>query len=160
VRKRVQLEAAPPAPDGVVVCDRLRLAQVLANLVDNAIKFSAPGGVVRVSAGELEGEVRFAVSDQGSGITPEDVAHVFERFWQSPEGAHVGLEHRSDNAPLAQARGSKHARFGKATARRGHQIPALAGAGLPRRTNVSAGARPHRGAGFDRRFTWCLLPPT
>lgn len=62
--------------------DRLQLARLVTNLVDNAIRHSPRHGVVRVGvATEAEG-VRLSVADDGGGIDPEDVSHVFDRFWR------------------------------------------------------------------------------
>lgn len=72
------------APDGArVVGDEDRLAQVLTNLISNAIKFSKPGGVVRVSARRRDGGVRISVSDQGEGIPDEFRDKVFGKFAQA-----------------------------------------------------------------------------
>lgn len=59
-----------------------RLAQVLTNLLDNAIRFTPAGGVVRVSAGERDDGVEIRVQDDGVGIPPEDLGRIFERFYQ------------------------------------------------------------------------------
>ncbi len=70
-----------------------RLARVLVNLIDNAIKFSERGQIV-VSAQECDHEIQFAVSDQGSGIHKENLGKIFERFYQErPQipGAGFGL---------------------------------------------------------------------
>jgi signal transduction histidine kinase len=79
-----------------------RLLQVLANLLGNAMKFTPAGGrvalTVRASGWEAAGDagsVCFTVSDTGPGIAPEDLAHVFDWFWQSDRtrrgGAGLGL---------------------------------------------------------------------
>lgn len=74
----------------------LRLS--LGNLVDNAIKFTSPGGWVSVSADGTDSELQLAVADNGCGIPQEDLDRVFERFYQvqrsrsgQPRGTGLGL---------------------------------------------------------------------
>ncbi|MEJ0038197.1 MAG: ATP-binding protein [Gammaproteobacteria bacterium] len=55
---------------------------VLANLIDNAVKFSPVGGAVTVSLSDEPGEVLVSVTDEGPGIGAEDLPHVFERFYR------------------------------------------------------------------------------
>jgi signal transduction histidine kinase len=83
--RSIELKAATSAP-GVVLCDRQRVLQVLANLVGNAIKFSPTGGVVTIGCRRDAGEWIFAVEDRGPGIPPDRVALIFDRFWQ---GGHL-----------------------------------------------------------------------
>jgi signal transduction histidine kinase len=75
--------------------DRDRLLQVFENLIANAIKFTKAGGSITVGAGSREHEVIFRVADTGSGIAPEDLPRVFDRFWQATrtgrQGAGLGL---------------------------------------------------------------------
>jgi signal transduction histidine kinase len=83
-------ETLPP-----VLADRDRLIQVFSNLLGNALKFTPSGGDIRVGAA-LEGEqVRFYVRDNGPGMPPESLAHIFDRFWQANRtdrrGAGLGL---------------------------------------------------------------------
>ncbi|HEX9057310.1 MAG TPA: PAS domain-containing sensor histidine kinase [Ktedonobacterales bacterium] len=70
-----------------VYADDLRLQQVLTNLINNAIKFTPPGGCVTVSATRAGGALRVEVSDTGEGIPLEDQERIFERFYQSPSHA-------------------------------------------------------------------------
>jgi two-component system sensor histidine kinase BaeS len=92
----VRLEVtAPPEP---VELDQDRVAQVLRNLIGNALKFSPPASPVFVRAGTRDEEVRLSVADQGIGIRPEHLPHVFDRFHQAgavltrqAEGAGLGL---------------------------------------------------------------------
>lgn len=69
----------PPAPLPVR-CDPLRIEQVLANLVGNAIKYSPKGGPIEVALARQDGHAVVTVSDQGPGIAPEDRPHLFEPF--------------------------------------------------------------------------------
>jgi signal transduction histidine kinase len=79
-----------PSELPAVWADAERLQQVLANLLGNAIKFTPAGGAVTVRT-ELSGErVVVSVADTGPGIEPEDLPHVFERFWQAPRSAGLG----------------------------------------------------------------------
>jgi signal transduction histidine kinase len=77
----VSLEAEPGGPLPVLA-DSDRVVQVLSNLVGNAVKFTEPGGSVRVLAGLRGAELWFAVADTGIGIDEEHLAHIFDRFWQ------------------------------------------------------------------------------
>jgi signal transduction histidine kinase len=71
-----------PAVDG----DRLRLEQVLTNLVENAIKFTPAGGQVTLTGRALEDEVEISVHDTGIGIPPSEQERVFDRFYQVDGG--------------------------------------------------------------------------
>ena len=66
--------------------DHDRLAQVLSNLLENAIKYSPDGGPVEVTAERRGAEVEVRVADAGIGISPEHRENVFERFYQADSG--------------------------------------------------------------------------
>lgn len=88
--RRIQIDFQAPAGELLVHCDRQRLAQVLANLLGNAIKFSPEGGHVELRLAD-EGEwLRIDVRDQGPGIAEEDLPHLFAQYWQAADTAHRG----------------------------------------------------------------------
>jgi PAS domain S-box-containing protein len=74
-------EVAGGLPD--IMGDRDRLHQVLTNLVSNAIRYTPQGGEIEVRAYLVERAVRVDVRDTGIGIAPEDMAHLFERFYRA-----------------------------------------------------------------------------
>ncbi|HEV2861944.1 MAG TPA: ATP-binding protein [Pyrinomonadaceae bacterium] len=81
-------------PGAVVTGDPARLQQVVWNLLANAVKFTPPGGEVRVSAQRILTHVRIEVSDTGPGIPPEFLPYVFDRFRQADSSTtrqHGGL---------------------------------------------------------------------
>jgi signal transduction histidine kinase len=81
IRPDRQLEIR--VPRGLAVTgDRSKLAQALANLLDNAARFSPAGSAVEVGAEVVEGELRLSVRDHGPGISPEHWTRVFERFYK------------------------------------------------------------------------------
>lgn len=69
-------------PDTQVVADRRRITQVVGNILDNAVKYSPCGGQIIVSLQEQDGDFQVSVSDQGIGISPEYLDHIFERFYR------------------------------------------------------------------------------
>jgi len=71
-----------PAGLPAVRADGDRIIQVLINLLGNALRYTPEGGVVRVSAERTDGAVAFHVADNGLGIAPEHLPHLFERFYR------------------------------------------------------------------------------
>jgi two-component system OmpR family sensor kinase/two-component system sensor histidine kinase BaeS len=76
----VEIEEEPPLRE--IIADAGRLEQVLSNLLANAIRHTAPGGLVLIRAQWSGDGVRIIVSDTGEGISPEDLPYVFDRFWR------------------------------------------------------------------------------
>jgi len=84
VDRGVSLVLDLPADIPQVLADRLRLEIVFTNLLSNGLKFTLPGGEVKVSARLDKGAVLFAVEDTGSGIPKESLPHIFEKFFKAP----------------------------------------------------------------------------
>lgn len=92
----VELVIAPELDATPVLADANLLAQILAPLLSNAIKYAKPGGDVRVSLKRNEGALELAVLDNGIGIPPSDVDRIFEPFHRaanvsSIEGTGLGM---------------------------------------------------------------------
>jgi two-component system phosphate regulon sensor histidine kinase PhoR len=77
---RISVNLPQNVPD--IAADRRRLAEVLQNLLDNAIQYTPPGGQIVVSASANGAEVTFTVSDTGIGIPQADQPRIFERFYR------------------------------------------------------------------------------
>jgi len=75
----IQCDAGQPV---IVEGDRARLKQVVVNLLDNAIKYTQAGGVVRLAVARQNGHAILDVADNGIGIPPEALGHVFDRFFR------------------------------------------------------------------------------
>ena len=76
---RLSVDAGTPL---LVLGDAAVVQQAMANLLDNAVKFSPPGGLIRLSGEAREGHVRLAVSDEGPGIPAADRGRAGERFFR------------------------------------------------------------------------------
>jgi PAS domain S-box-containing protein len=107
-QKGIALRAEPAPELAEVRADRGRVLQVLSNLLGNAIKFTPGGGTVTMGAAPRGDGVGFFVSDTGPGIPPEQLASVFDRFWQAERGDRKGL-----GLGLAIARGIVEAHGGR-----------------------------------------------
>ena len=80
-----QLNMSVDVPPGLspIRVDRTRLQEALYNLLDNAVKYSREHGEIRLSARQRDGEIELTVSDDGIGITKEDLPRIFERFYRA-----------------------------------------------------------------------------
>ena len=95
--KKMDVECDFAPEPCMVSADESRIEQVAVNLLDNAIKFTPDGGVIRMSVRVNQGICTVIVQDNGVGISPEDRPHVFERFYTadkahtSGKGTGLGL---------------------------------------------------------------------
>lgn len=93
--KDVALEAAS-SPDLYVWADRVRLRQAVSNLVDNAVKYTPPGGRVRLEARAFDGTIEISVIDTGVGMPAEELGRIWDRLYRgdrsrSERGLGLGL---------------------------------------------------------------------
>jgi signal transduction histidine kinase len=82
-RQGVSLALDAPDSAPAIQADELRMLQVLKNLVDNALRYTPQGGVITLHAAAAGKQVELAVRDSGSGIDPEDLPYVFDRFYRA-----------------------------------------------------------------------------
>lgn len=82
-------------PTGTVEVDTEKMERVVFNLISNAMKFTPENGRISLGCARSGDDLIIKVEDSGRGIAPEDLTHVFERFWQAdrvhPEGSVIGL---------------------------------------------------------------------
>ena len=88
---QLTIDAPSDGPALTAVFDHDRMLQVLGNLLANAIKFTAPGGSIRIAGARDTAGVQVSVSDTGRGIPPELCEAVFERFWQGRDDERRGM---------------------------------------------------------------------
>ena len=79
----IDVDASPDLP--LINVDRERIAQVLGNLVANALRYTPEGGSVTLSASAANGDVLMQVSDTGPGIEPDHLPFIFKRFYRADE---------------------------------------------------------------------------
>jgi len=84
----LQSVLAPNLP--VIQADPQRLEQIMNNLVQNAVRHTLPGGLVQVEAALIENGLRISVRDNGEGIPPENLEHVWERYYRGKNHQHQG----------------------------------------------------------------------
>ena len=85
---RLELDVDEELPD--VTSDQDRIEQVLVILLDNAMRYAGEGGTIRIGAHQDTNDVHVSVWDSGCGISPEDMVHVFERFYKTDKSRKEG----------------------------------------------------------------------
>ena len=126
----------------LVSCDIAMIERVLTNLMENALRFTPPAGSVRVDLSRRDDSVRVTVADTGAGIDPEDLPHIFDRFYRADKsrdrstgGSRNAAEY---GGPESTGYGGAGAGLGLAIAR---QIVELHGSALDVESNPGEGAR-------------------
>lgn len=82
-------DLSPDVPP--IQADEERLLEVLENLIGNALKFTGQRGSITVGAGRKDDKVAIWVKDSGAGIAPEQMPHIFDRFWQAKKKERRGI---------------------------------------------------------------------
>ena len=101
-RPRAYRSMSAPA-SGQALADEARLRQVLANLLDNAVRHTPPGGSIAIRSGaQDDGTCWIEVTDTGEGIPAEDLPHIFDRFYRGTDAS--GRKTRGSGLGLAIAR--------------------------------------------------------
>ncbi len=123
---------------GRLWADRQRLGQVLSNLLDNALRHTATGGHVRLTAARRGTDVVFTVSDDGEGIAAEHLPHLFERFYRADSARDRGRGGSGIGLAIAKALTEAHGgHIGVASRGPGHgttftvSVPVRAQAAVP-----------------------------
>ena len=144
-RKGVAIQQALDATGGAVLGDEMRLAQIVTNLVGNAVKFTREGGHVLVSLEDIGPELVLTVQDDGIGIAAEDLPRVFDRFHQGTlsrrggGGLGLGLAIVQHLVKLHGGRITVHSDGAGQGARFSVYLPRLAGQDAVLRDRAAAG---------------------
>jgi DNA-binding response OmpR family regulator/two-component sensor histidine kinase len=96
--RSIRIEVESEKPSFFIEADVLKLEVILNNILSNASRFAPSGSLIKIGIESLQDQVKLYVTDQGPGIDPHDLPHIFERFFQSrhslpqnKEGSGVGL---------------------------------------------------------------------
>ncbi len=90
----ITIDLLYPAPEITLTCDQARMEMALGNLLENALKYTPRGGRITLGASQAGSQVQLRVTDSGAGIAPEDLPHIFERFYRgraAQPGSGLGL---------------------------------------------------------------------
>ncbi len=82
-QKRITLNLEPAPVILKANLDPIRFSQVLTNILDNALRYTPEEGRVVMAAKQIENEIEISIEDNGEGVTPEEAAHLFDRFYRA-----------------------------------------------------------------------------
>jgi signal transduction histidine kinase len=81
--KRVALELTLDSAPLEANLDPIRFSQALTNILDNALRYTPENGRVTMSARLIQNEIEIVIADSGEGVSPEDAARLFDRFYRT-----------------------------------------------------------------------------
>lgn len=86
-QKQITLNFEPASDTQSVTAnlDPIRFSQVLTNILDNALRYTPENGSVEMSTRHVDGHVEIEIQDSGEGVTPDEAAHLFDRFYRADE---------------------------------------------------------------------------
>lgn len=87
--KGIGLVCQTPSTPAIITAHAYRLQRIVGNLLDNALKFTPAGGKIDVTLSTSAYDLCLSVSDTGIGMTPEERAHIFERFYRADKSRHT-----------------------------------------------------------------------
>jgi signal transduction histidine kinase len=141
----VSLVVEPVSELPLVSCDIAMMERVLTNLMENALRFTPSAGSVRVALSARDDTVQVTVADTGTGIDPEDLPHVFDRFYRADKSR----DRSTGGSQNATEYGGRGAGLGLAIAR---QIVELHG------STLDVESRPGEGSRFSFSLSACPIP--
>lgn len=89
--RRIDLRSSLPGCPVHVTADPTRVRQILSNLLSNAVKFTSEGGTIDVAVEHTDAHVVMRIRDNGRGIAPDHLPHVFDLFHKNGDGAGLGI---------------------------------------------------------------------
>jgi signal transduction histidine kinase len=92
-RKNIEIVASIGEATHLIEADTLSLSEALVNILSNAIKYSHDGSKVYVQTEEQNGNIQISIKDNGIGISPEDLSHVFDGFYRGKSGQSMASGH-------------------------------------------------------------------
>jgi len=107
-KRNIMVEIQVDSRIGMILADSRRLAQVLDNLISNAIKYNQDDGKVTVTAAYEGNDLQVSVQDTGIGISEEDQPRIFERFFRSRQGVALKIEGSGLGLAITKAIVQKH----------------------------------------------------
>ncbi len=102
-QKRITLNFEPAPVILKANLDPIRFSQVLMNILDNALRYTPEEGRVAISIKQNGEQVEITIQDSGDGVTPEDAAHLFDRFYRTDESRTRDSEHNAGGSGLGLA---------------------------------------------------------